>query len=158
MEKRLKDHLEKYKIEYKSHAHPPVFTVEESKELKKNIPGLHTKSLFLKDENGKFYLISMKADKRLDIKSLRSTLNVRKLHFASPEELKAELKLTPGSVSVFGMIYASSNTKLILDEAVWNAKIVNFHPNINTATLELTHNEFKKFYDSIKKEKSVIQL
>jgi len=158
MEKGLKDYLEKYKIEYKSHSHQAVFTVEESKDLKKNIPCLHTKSLFLKDEKGRFYLVSMKADKRLDIKSLRKTLNVRKLHFASPEELKAELKLTPGSVSVFGMIYASANTKLILDEDVWNAKIVNFHPNINTATLELTHNEFKKFYDSIKKGKEIIKL
>ena len=157
MEKKLKEYLEKCNIEYKTHEHPTVFTVAESKELKKNIPGLHTKCLFLKDDREFFYLVCMPGEKRLDIKSLRSRLGAKKLHFASPEELKAELNVTPGSVSVFCMIYAKK-TKLILDEEIWNAPIANFHPNINTATLELNHDNFKKFYDSIKKEKEIMKL
>jgi len=157
MEKRLKDYLDKHNIKYNTHSHPAVFTVSESKKLKKDIPGLHTKSLFLKDDGENYYLVCMPGEKRLDIRSLQLRLNVKKIHFASPEELKAELNITPGSVSIFTMIYSKS-TKLILDEELWNAEIVTFHPNINTATLELTHKNLKKFCDSLKKEKSVVSL
>ena len=157
MDQNLKQYLRKHNIQYKFHEHPAVFTVEESKILKKDIPGLHTKSLFLKDDKARFYLVCMLADKRLDIKSLRKSLSLQKLHFASPEELKSELNLTPGSVSIFGMIYAKS-TKLLLDKDIWNAEITCFHPNINTATLEITHENLEIFYNSLNCEKQIIEL
>src|SRR3989344_5822009 len=144
MDKHLLEYLDNLKIKYKIHEHQAVFTVAESSALIKGLPGLHMKNLFLKDDQGRFYLVCMEAEKRLDIKSLRKQLKVEKLHFASPEELKGELNLTPGSVSIFGMIYAKT-TKLLLDKKGWEAEIINFHPNVNTATLELTHKDFEKF-------------
>ena len=156
-DKELQDYLGKQDIDYIQHEHPPVFTVEESKTLKQNIPGLHTKSLFLKTDKKNYYLVCMPAEKRLDIKSLRKKLGAKKLHFASPEELKAELNLTPGSVSIFGMIYAKS-THLIIDREVWTADIVSFHPNINTATLEINREDLEKFYNSLKSEKEIMEL
>jgi len=134
-----------------------VFTVEESKHLKKHIQGLHTKCLFLKDNKGNFYLVAISAHNKLNIKALRKNLNLKKLHFASPEELKSELNLTPGSVSIFGIIYSSS-THLILDKEVWTADIVGFHPNINTETLELTHENLEKFYNSLENKKEILDL
>ncbi|MCH7568165.1 MAG: hypothetical protein IIA87_01975 [Nanoarchaeota archaeon] len=159
MERKLKNYLEKNNVKYVLHKHPAVFTVKESKRLKKNIPGLNCKTLFLKDNKRKFYLVGMPADKRLDNKKLRAHLNIRKIRFGTVEELKDKVNLTPGSVSIFGMIYINSyNIKLILDKEVWESDVVGFHPNINTETLEIKHEDLEKFYNSLDCEKEVIEL
>lgn len=157
MDSNLKSYLEKYNIQYKNYEHQAVFTVAESKKIKIEIPALHTKCLFLKDENSQFYLICLPAEKRLNINTLRKKFNLKELYFASPEELKQNLNLTPGSVSLFGMIYAKS-THLIIDKQIWEADAVGFHPNINTATLVLNHNNLEKFYNSLKARKEIIEL
>jgi Ala-tRNA(Pro) deacylase len=157
MDSTLKQYLETNNIKYKLHKHPAVFTVEEHKNAKLPIPGMHTKSLFLKDTNNKFYLICMPGEKRLDIKFLKTRFSAKKFEFCSPEELLQELHVTPGSVSIFTMIYAKK-TILLVDKDVWSAEIVGFHPNINTETLELTHNELEKFYNSLQAEKHIIEL
>ena len=153
----LKSYLDKYKIEYKLYKHLPVFTVEQSKSIKTKVPGEHTKCLFLKDEHSQFYLICLLANKRLNINFLRKKFNIKELYFASPEELKANLNLTPGSVSLFGMIYSNS-VFLIIDKDLWNAESVGFHPNINTSTIVLDHNNLEKFYNSLKTKKEIIEL
>jgi len=159
MDPTLSTYLQDHNILYVEHKHPAVFTVEESKKIELNLPNVfHTKNLFLKDENKKFFLVSMNAHKRLDLKSLRNKLNAqKKLSFASAEQLKERLNLTPGSVSIFGMIYAKDVT-LILDQEIWEAEKVGFHPNINTSTLELTHENLAKFYDSLKSDKMILKL
>ena len=157
MDPNLQSCLKKYGIQYKTYKHIPVFTVEESKNIKAKIPGKHTKCLFLKDNNGQFYLIALPAQKRLNTKTLRKKLNVKKLNFGSPEELKKELNLTPGSVSIFGMIYSSS-VFLIIDKELWDAEITGFHPNINTSTITLTHESLEKFYNSLTAKKQIMEL
>lgn len=157
MDSKLKDYLAQHKVDFIEHHHEAVFTVEEAKTLKQRIPGLHCKCLFLKDENENFYLIALPAEKRLDMKKLRTELNVRKLTFGSPDELKQHLNLTPGSVSIFGMIYAKE-VVLILDREVWNADRSGFHPNINTSTLEISHQGLESFYNSLSGEKKIISL
>jgi Ala-tRNA(Pro) deacylase len=176
MDLKLKSYLEKHDIKYKIHNHPPVFTVEEADKVKqKTIHVLHTKNLFLKDENKKFYLVSMYAYRKLDLKSLKEKLqakpeassearfrdskgiSIKKLSFASPQQLKEYLNSTPGSVSIFGLINAKA-VHLILDKQVWQAPIVGFHPNINTSTLELTHENLEKFYNSLKSQKEILDL
>ncbi len=157
MDKYLYDYLKKQGIQYKTYEHIPVFTVEESKNIKAKIPGKHTKCLFLKDSNGQFYLIALPAQKKLDTKSLRKRFNVKKLNFAQPAELKKELNLTPGSVSIFGMIYSSS-VFLIIDKEIWSASLVGFHPNINTSTITLNHGALEKFYLSLTAKKAILEL
>ncbi|MFH1802621.1 MAG: prolyl-tRNA synthetase associated domain-containing protein [archaeon] len=157
MDQFLKSYLEKNEIGHVEHKHEAVYTVEESKKLKQLIPGLHCKCLFLKDNNKKFYLVALPAQKRLDIKALRKKLEVKKLNFGSPEELKEKLNLTPGSVSIFGMVYAK-DVALIIDQQVWDAEISGFHPNINTSTLELKRKDLEKFYNLLETEKHVMEL
>ena len=77
MDPNLKSYLEKHNIQYKNYEHPAVFTVEESKKIKINIPSLHTKCLFLKDENSQFYLVAIPAEKRLNILLLRKKFNLK---------------------------------------------------------------------------------
>jgi Ala-tRNA(Pro) deacylase len=157
MEKKLKKYFENNQIDYREHKHEAVFTVKESKSIKSKIAGLHTKSLFLRDNLGNFYLICLKADKRLDIKTLRKKLKVKKIHFASEPELKKHLKVSPGSVSIFTLIH-TEKVKLVLDKEIWLAETVGFHPNINTSTLEIKHKDLEKFYNSLKNEKEVMEL
>jgi Ala-tRNA(Pro) deacylase len=159
MEPTLATYLKKHKIFYVEHKHPAVFTVEEANNLELNIPNIfHTKNLFLKDKCKNFFLVSMNANKRLNLISLCKKLKCKKkLSFGSAEQLKKHLNLTPGSVSIFGMINGKKVT-LLLDKEVWKAKRVGFHPNINTSTLELTHKNLKKFYDSLKAKKMILEL
>ena len=99
----------------------------------------------------------MPAEKRLDSKILKKKLSIKELHFASGEELKQEINLTPGSVSIFGMIY-SKDVFLIIDKELWDAELVGFHPNINTSTIVLNHANLEKFYNSLKARKEIIKL
>ena len=101
----------------------------------------------------------MPGEKRLDSKKFREKIGAKKVRFGTAEELKEKINLVPGSVSIFGAIYIKGkNTKLIIDKKVWEADIVGFHPNINTATLELSHDNLEKFYNYLDCEKEVIEL
>lgn len=157
MDKNLENYLNKNNIVYIQHKHKPVFTVEEAKSIKNKISALHTKCLFLKDENNSYYLICIEAFKRLNIKMLKEELNIKKLNFCSPEELKEELNATPGSVSIFAMIYAKK-TNLIIDKDILLAKSSGFHPNINTSTLEIDKMNLKKYLDTLNSKYLIIDL
>ena len=159
MEEKLEKYLLRHNIGYVLHRHKAVFTVKESKKEPDiiSIPGLRTKSLFLRDKEKNFYLVCLPGEKRLDMKNLREKLKVKELHFASPEELKYHLDLTPGSVSIFGMINAK-NVTLIIDEDVWEAEKTGFHPNINTATLEIDKEQLRKFVHSLNCKHIIIKL
>lgn len=137
-------YLKKHGIPYTEYEHPAVFTVAESDNITKHIPGMRTKNLFLRDEAGRFYIVCMPGHERLDLKRLKRHLGVKTLEFGTPEELAAELCLQPGSVSPLAMIHAK-NTRLLVDSKIWEAAEIGVHPNKNTATLVLTHEAFVRF-------------
>lgn len=158
MDQTLISYLKKYDIQYTLHNHLPVFTVEEHNKIKHNLPEIfHTKNLFLKDDKNNFYLVCMAAETRLDMKSLAKKINARKLTFGSPVELKEHLNILPGHVSIFCMIYTKI-VRLILDKKIWDAEKVGFHPNENSSTLELTHTNLEKFYNSLNSEKTIMEV
>lgn len=158
----VQHYLEQHNITPIIHEHPPVFTVEEAAIHCQHIPGLHCKNLFLKEKEAKdttYYLVIMNAHKRLQINNLAKIINLKKLTFANEEELFHHLKLKPGSVSPLGLINdIQHHVRIILDEEVWNAPIVNFHPNINTASLEFTQAQFHKLMNTFQSEKRIIPL
>lgn len=136
-------------INYIRHDHPAVFTCEEAEKFCPLIPGGKSKNLFLRNRKGdKHYLLIVESSKRVDLAKLASILNESKLGFASEERLKKHLGLTPGSVSPFGLINDERHEVIVLiDQDLWKEERLSFHPNINTATLELAREEFKKFLD-----------
>lgn len=164
MEPTLKQYLEQHNINYILHEHPAVFTCEEADIHCKDVPGMPGKNLFLKekDSSGKtqnYVIVIMPAEKRLNLKALQKQLEVKKLTFCNEEELKQYLNLTPGSVSPFGLINDKEHeVKVLIDEDLWNADVVNFHPNINTASLELKKEEFHKYINSLENEVRIIGL
>ncbi|MBT5739937.1 prolyl-tRNA synthetase associated domain-containing protein [Candidatus Woesearchaeota archaeon] len=142
-------YLEANGIKYVEHCHQAVFTVAESKEVCKHIPGVHCKNLFLKDKKKDYFLVIVPTTKRVDLKLLEKELGVKKLGFGSSERLIEILNLLPGSVSPLGLMNDKKQLVTpIIDQAVWDAAIVGFHPNENTATLELDKENFHKLISS----------
>lgn len=161
MDEQIKNWLVKNKIEYELFKHPPVYTVDEASKFYDNIPGLHCKNLFLKDSKKKeFYLVSLTHDRTIKLNLLRKLIGAKKLRFASPDELFICLKLEPGSVSPFGLINYKQEEKitLILDEHIYNADLVCFHPNINTETMAIRKSFFQIAIKSFDVEFKVIKI
>jgi Ala-tRNA(Pro) deacylase len=157
MDSFLADYLKKHSISYIEHKHPAFFTVKESEKYISNLKFMHTKSLFLRDEHSRFYLVCLPAHDRLNIPALKKHLEIKELEFATPDELSARLHVTPGSVSIFSLL-ASPDITLILDNKIWQAGSAGFHPNINTSTLELSRDSLAAFYNSLPNKKEIIAL
>lgn len=161
MEQYILDHLQKHGVHYVLHTHPPVFTCEEATKHCCGIPGLSCKALFLKSKKGEgYYLVLMPAEKRLQMKTLAPILGAKELTFAKSEELQAILGLTPGSVSPLGLLNDKEQcvSKLLVEQSVYAAPIVSFHPNINTETLEFSQADFHKLLASFPHGYSVAAL
>lgn len=138
--------LQHHTIAFDYYEHIPVFTVEESETIKHLIPWKHSKNLFLSDKKWHYYLVTIEAHKRFPVNLLRKALWVKELSFGSSEELLTHLHLTPGSVSLFGLMYASpESVSLLIDQDLREADLVGRHPNRNDATLTIDHQNLQKF-------------
>jgi Ala-tRNA(Pro) deacylase len=129
------------------HEHPPVFTVEDADKYWTDLRGTHCKNLFLRNKKGnRHYLVIAATSKTVDLKRLNLALQEDRLSFASPERLARCLGLEPGSVSPFGLINdASKEVRVIVDEDLRESRFLGFHPNTNTATLDISFADFEKF-------------
>jgi len=139
--------LDELGISYTRHEHPPVFTVEEAEKYWTQIIGAHCKNLFLRNKKGnRHYLVILEASKAADLKSLNRLLGEDRLSFASEKRLMKHLGLETGSVSVFGLINDKEHhVQVVIDEDLKKADRVNFHPNVNTATVGITFQDLTKF-------------
>lgn len=136
-------------IQYKKTEHPPVYTVEESRQYWTDSTGAHTKNLFLRNKKGTtHYLVIMEHAKRLDIKALQRTIGSSSLSFASDRRLQENLGLSPGAVSAFGIINdETAAVEVFVDRDLLEYETINFHPNVNTATLTISVSDFKRFLE-----------
>ena len=119
--------------------HAPLFTVEDSKELRGQIEGAHSKNLFLKDAKANFFLISIEESASIDLKKTMQQIQSKKLSFAKPDYLKDILGIKPGSVSPFALLNdTKKQVKFYLDRSFLDSERINFHPLINTATINIS--------------------
>jgi Ala-tRNA(Pro) deacylase len=126
------------RIAYDAHEHAAVFTVAESRRIDADIPGAHTKNLFLKDAAGAFWLVTVPAEARIDLKALPAAIGCKRVSFAGAEEMERLLGITPGSVTPLAMINARpASVTAVLDEDLASAPRINVHPLRNTGTLGL---------------------
>ena len=99
--KQLLSHLEGLGITTRTVEHPALFTVTQSRELRGELPGGHTKNLFLKDKKGRFFLVSCREDANVDLKRLHERLGASgRLSFGSAEQLMDKLGVEPGAVTL----------------------------------------------------------
>jgi len=141
--------LEELEINHSTVEHPPLFTVEESKRLRGNIPGAHTKNLFLKCKKGTLWLIVALEGTRIELKRLHGPLGSGRLSFGRPELMREVLGIEPGSVTPFALINDTANkVSVALDKAMLEADPLNFHPLENTATTAISRDALLTFIAS----------
>ena len=152
--------LEELGISYKKYEHPPVFTVEEADRHRGEMQGGTTKNLFLRNKKGKrHYLLVLESDRKVDIKKMQELLGESSLSFASPERLMKYLGLEPGSVSPFGIINDEAGEVIVvMDAGLLRHETVHYHPNVNTATLAVSREDFQRFLDQSGNEVRVLEL
>ncbi|MFA4950404.1 MAG: prolyl-tRNA synthetase associated domain-containing protein [Brevundimonas sp.] len=137
--------MAEHDIAQTTHDHPAVFRVEEGLELKVALPGAHTKNLFLKDKKGRLWLISARQDTVIDLKRAPALIGSDRLSFGNETLMWETLGVRPGSVTALALINDTDRrVSFVLDQALWDADIVNFHPLTNTATTALEQAAFRK--------------
>ncbi|MDP3660920.1 prolyl-tRNA synthetase associated domain-containing protein [Phenylobacterium sp.] len=130
--------------------HRAVFRVGEGEDVKAQLPGAHTKNLFLKDAKGQLWLISAKDTTEVDLKRLPAVIGAARLSFGSAELMERTLGVTPGSVTAFALVNdAERRVRFVLDKALADAATVNFHPLVNTATTALSQAGFRTFLAAV---------
>jgi Ala-tRNA(Pro) deacylase len=146
-ERRVYEALDALGIPYAKHEHPAVATVAEAVAHWQGIEGAHCKNLFVRNKPGKrHYLIIAAHLKPVDLLALSRRLQDSRLTFASDERMKRCLGLHPGEVSPFGLLYDENREVIVvIDADLRKSEKVNFHPNVNTATLTIASADLEKF-------------
>lgn len=133
-------------IAHKTYEHVAVFTVEESSKVDVEIPGVHTKNLFLKDNKGGLWLVVVRADLRVDLKALSVALGSPRFSFGSAELLVEMLGVPPGSVTPFSAINdVVGKVRVVLDAVMMARHPLNFHPLRNDRTTAISAADLLKF-------------
>ena len=148
-------HLDSKNLEYKLFEHEAFFTVQESSKLKTDLDmhGAHTKNLFLRDKKRNFFLISCLDTQEVDLKEIKNYISAQgNLSFGSPEYLDQKLGVRPGSVSPYSLINNNDNdVNFYLDKDILDFDLCNFHPLINTKTIQMKTDDCINFLKSLAK-------
>jgi Ala-tRNA(Pro) deacylase len=127
--------------------HPPVFTVEEAKALRGDLPGAHIKNLFLRNKKGDaMWLVVAAEDRPIDLKRLGERLGAGRLSFGSAERLMAHLGVVPGAVTPFALINDTAHKVTpVLDAGLLGQGAVNCHPLTNDMTTAIAAADLLRF-------------
>lgn len=137
--------------------HPAVFTVAESSALDREIPGGHTKNLFLKDAKGRLFLVIAHAETRVDLKRLPALIGSARLSFGRPELLMEALGVTPGSVTAFAVMNdEQGRVGVVVDETLMRFDTINCHPLVNSATTSIARDDLLRFIRACGHEPTIL--
>jgi Ala-tRNA(Pro) deacylase len=146
-------------IETTTVEHEPVFTVAESSRLERELPGAHTKNLFLKNEAGSLFLVVAMSSTRIDLKALARTLRAGRFSFGKPELLHEALGVPPGSVTAFAVINdKSQRVQFVFDAELMKHATINCHPLENTATTNIARDDLLRFMRACGHEPKIAML
>ncbi|MGH6948778.1 MAG: prolyl-tRNA synthetase associated domain-containing protein [Kiloniellales bacterium] len=136
-------------IETRTVSHPPLFTVEQSKALRGQLPGGHTKNLFLRDKKGRMWLVTCLEDRTIDLKALEGALGSGRLSFGSAERLMTYLGVVPGAVTPFAVVNdRDGEVRFVLDSGLLDHDPLNFHPLDNARTTAISPAGLLKFLEA----------
>ncbi len=140
--------------------HPPLFTVEDSQNLRGEIPGGHTKNLFVKDKKGRLFLLVLGEDAVIDLKRAHEKIGAQgRVSFGSAELLEEVWGVKPGAVTPFGAINdRDGQVTVVLDAALMAHERLNFHPLVNTRTTGLASGDLVKFLRATGHEPMIVAL
>ena len=140
--------LEKLNITYELFNHDPIFTVEEGRDLKLDIPGVSCRNLFLRDKKKNNFLITAASQTQIDLKTLPEKIGASRLSFGSKDRLWELLGICPGSVCPFTVLNDKDHkVKIILDQFMMESDLINVHPLDNSMSVALTPDDLLKFLE-----------
>ena len=140
--------------------HAPVFTVEESRKERGELPGGHTKNLFLKDKKGQLFLVTARENAKIDLKKLHEALGASgRLSFGNSDLLMETLGVTPGSVTAFAVLNdRAGRVKMALDAGLMMEETIHCHPLTNDATTALSRDDLLRFLRATGHEPMIVAL
>lgn len=145
----LLDAFERLGIRVSIVEHPAVYTVEQSKALRGELPGAHLKNLLLRNKKNHLWLLCALEDTPVDIKGLGEKIGSGRLSFANAQQMMATLGVEPGSVTPFGIVNdANGLVTVVLEERVLGCELLNFHPLRNDATATIARDDFLRFLEA----------
>lgn len=160
-ERRVYDFLDSLGITYERVDHEPAMTMEACEEIDKTLQAPTCKNLLLCNrQQTDFYLLMMPGDKVFKTKELSAQLGVSRLSFASAEAMEKLLDITPGSLSVMGLMNDKDfRVRLVIDKPVLEEEYVGFHPCINTSSLRVkTADLLEKIIPAMSHEPTIVEL
>ena len=155
------DLLDKLGIEYDRVSHDAAFNMELCAEVSRVLDVSVCKNLFLCNrQKTAFYLLCMPPDKPFHTKDLSAQIGSSRLSFAAPEYMEKFLDITPGSVSVLGLMNDGENhVQLLMDEDVLKGEYIGCHPCINTSSLRFrTADLMEKILPAVHHEPRIVTL
>lgn len=158
---RVYDLLDKLGMEYYRTDHEPATTMKVCNDIDKILGALICKKLFLCNrQKTQFYLLMMPGDKTFKTKDLSRQINSARLSFADEEYMEKYLDITPGSVSIMGLMNdTDNNVQLLMDKEVLEDEVLGCHPCINTSSLKLkTREVLDKFLPAVHHEAIIVEL
>ena len=134
---RTYDLLDRLGVEYERIDHEPAMTMEDCKEVDQLLEAVICKNLFLCNrQKTAFYLLMIPDTKVFHAKDLSAQIGSARLSFAKPEYMEEFLDITPGSVSVMGLMNDKEHrVQLLIDEDVLDGEYIGCHPCINTSSI-----------------------
>ena len=151
-EERVYDLLERLGVPFERVDHDAVGTIEGCYEIEKLIDIEICKNLFLRNSKGdQYYLLMLPGGKHLVTKDLAKKIGSTRLSFGTPEKMEEYLDITPGSVSVLGLMNDhENNIQLLVDNDIKKWEYFGCHPCINTSSLKIkTADLFSKILPAV---------
>ncbi len=155
------DLLDRLGMTYSRIDHGETKTMEACAAVDEKLDAVICKNLFLRNQQKtQFYLLMMPGDKKFKTKELTKQINSARLSFAEPEFMQEFLHISPGSVSVMGLMNDTENrVQLLIDRDVLNGEYFGCHPCVNMASLRISLKELmKSFLPAIHHEPMIVEL
>ena len=155
------DLLDSLGVEYGRIDHEPAMTMEVCEAIDETLGATICKNLFLCNrQQTDFYLLMMPGDKPFKTKDLSAQIDSSRLSFATPEHMERFLDITPGSVSVLGLMNDKDGAvRLLIDEDVLGGEYIGCHPCINTSSLRIkTSDMMERVIPAMKHSPTMVKL
>ena len=160
-EERVYDLLDQLNIDYQRIDHEEANTMEVCLEIEKSLKSTICKNLFLVNSNkSQYYLLILKENKKFKTKVISKQINSSRLSFGSDEKMLEYLDITPGSVSLLGLMNDHDfKVQLLMDKDLLQDEYLGCHPCINTSSLRIKMKDvFEKIIPSLHHEPLFVEV
>ncbi len=141
--------LDELDISFENHTHAPVFTVDEARAIRGDLPGCHTKNLFVRDKKERMWLIVCEQDAPVQLREMESVISSKRLSFGSPKRLMHYLGVIPGAVNPFAVMNdGTRSVQVVVDREILAKEPLNFHPLDNAMTTAIGANDLLRFLEA----------